>query len=156
MTRHHETDSLIRAFHESLIVHDSADEPAPLLALIDIGTRAIIGYTLCLRREYGRYDVIRTLEKALAPAQLPKITIPDLEPIKSGGFVSEVFPETVYACWRQIRFDNARAHLAADSLGPPVRARPADLPGLLDSVAAAPRACRETQLGSDHGALRHD
>ncbi|MGB6310593.1 MAG: hypothetical protein WBF89_22650 [Steroidobacteraceae bacterium] len=87
-----------------------------LLAMIDIGTRAIIGYTLCLRREYGRYDVIRTLEKALAPAQRPPITIPDLEPIKNGGFVSEVFPETAYACWRQIRFDNARAHLAADSL----------------------------------------
>jgi hypothetical protein len=34
----------------------------------------------------------------------------------NGGFVSEVFPETAYACWRQIRFDNARAHLAADSL----------------------------------------
>ena len=25
-------------------------------------------------------------------------------------------PETGYACWRSIRFDNARAHLAADSL----------------------------------------
>jgi MFS family permease len=87
-----------------------------LLALIDIGTRAIIGYTLCLRREYGRYDVIRTLEKALAPAQRPPITIPELQPIKNGGFVSEIFPETTYACWRQIRFDNARADLAADSL----------------------------------------
>jgi putative transposase len=32
------------------------------------------------------------------------------------GFVSAVLPETAYACWRQIRFDNARAHLAADSL----------------------------------------
>jgi putative transposase len=87
-----------------------------LLALIDIGTRAIIGYTLCLRREYGRYDVIRTLEKALAPAQPPAITIPELQPISSGGFVSEVLPETAYVCWRKIRFDNARAHPAADSL----------------------------------------
>ena len=65
-----------------------------LLALIDVGTRAIIGYTLCLHREYGRYDVIRALEKALAPAQSPPITIPGLEPIKNGGFVSEVLPET--------------------------------------------------------------
>ena len=87
-----------------------------LVALIDIGTRAIIGYSLCLRREYGRYDVIRTLERALAPAQRPTITIPELEPIKNGGFVSDVFPETAYTCWRQIRFDNARAHLAADNL----------------------------------------
>jgi hypothetical protein len=38
-----------------------------LLAVIDVGSRAILGYTLCLRREYSRYDVIRTFEKALTP-----------------------------------------------------------------------------------------
>ena len=87
-----------------------------LLAVIDVCTRAILGYTLCLRREYGRYDVIRTFETALTPAMPPKVTIPGLEPMPCGGFVSTALPETAYACWRQIRFDNARAHLAADSL----------------------------------------
>jgi putative transposase len=86
------------------------------LALIDVCTRAILGYTLCLRREYSRYDVIRTFEKALTPASMPTLTIPGLAPIECGGFVSAALPETAYACWRQIRFDNARAHLAADSL----------------------------------------
>jgi hypothetical protein len=87
-----------------------------LLPLIDIGSRAILGYTLCLRREYSRYDVIRTFEKALTPTSLPMITIGDLQPLPSGGFASTTIPETAYACWRTIRFDNARAHLAADSL----------------------------------------
>ena len=87
-----------------------------MLALIDVATRVILGYTLCLQREYSRYDVIRTFERALSPAQPPPITIPDLVPIKSGGFASVTLPETAYACWRAIRFDNARAHLAADSL----------------------------------------
>ncbi len=87
-----------------------------LLAVIDVGSRAILGYTLCLRREYSRYDVIRTFERALTPMSRPTITIGDLEPIRSGGFVSTALPETAYACWRTIRFDNARAHLAADSL----------------------------------------
>jgi putative transposase len=87
-----------------------------LLALIDVCTRAILGYTLCLRREYSRYDVIRTFEKALSPASMPALTIPGLAPIECGGFVSAALPETAYACWRQIRFDHARAHLAADSL----------------------------------------
>jgi putative transposase len=87
-----------------------------LLAVIDVGSRAILGYTLCLRREYGRYDAIRTFEKALTSMSLPTITIGDLEPMQSGGFVSTALPETAYACWRIIRFDNARAHLAADSL----------------------------------------
>jgi putative transposase len=87
-----------------------------LLALIDVGSRAILGYTLCLRREYSRYDVIRTFEKALTPAAAPTQTIEDLELLKAGGFVSTALPETAYACWRTLRFDNARAHLAADSL----------------------------------------
>jgi putative transposase len=87
-----------------------------LLALIDVFTRAILGYTLCLRREYSRYDVIRTFEKALSPASMPALTIPGLAPIECGGFVSAALPETTCACWRQIRFDHARAHLAADSL----------------------------------------
>ena len=87
-----------------------------LLAIIDVATRAILGYSLCLRREYNRYDVIRTFERALIPAQPVKTTIPDLEPMSEGGFVSLSLPETAYACWQQIRFDNARAHLAADSL----------------------------------------
>lgn len=87
-----------------------------LLALIDIGSRAILGYTLCLRREYSRYEVIRTFEKALTPTSLPTITIGDLQPLPSGGFASTTIPETAYACWQTIRFDNARAHLAADSL----------------------------------------
>ncbi|HEY3654732.1 MAG TPA: Tn3 family transposase [Steroidobacteraceae bacterium] len=32
VTRHHQTDSLIRAFHESLILHESADEPVRKVA----------------------------------------------------------------------------------------------------------------------------
>lgn len=87
-----------------------------LLAIIDVATRAILGYRLCLRREYSRYDVIGTFECAIAPARRPTLSIPNLEPNPSGGFVSVALPETAYACWRLIRFDNARAHLAADSL----------------------------------------
>lgn len=87
-----------------------------LLAVIDVGTRAILGYTLCLRREYGRYEVIRTFEQALSLTPPPKITMEELEPLQSGDFVSTAVPETAYACWRHIRSDNARAHLAADSL----------------------------------------
>src|SRR5216684_8969218 len=35
VARHHQTDSLIRTFHESLIVHDSADEPARKVARLE-------------------------------------------------------------------------------------------------------------------------
>ena len=35
VTRHHQTDSLIRAFHESLIVHESAEEPVRKVARLE-------------------------------------------------------------------------------------------------------------------------
>jgi hypothetical protein len=53
-----------------------------LLALIDVCTRAILGYTLCLRREYSRYDVIRTFEKALSPASMRPILIMPIPKIR--------------------------------------------------------------------------
>jgi len=55
-------------------------------------------------------------EGSLTPAAAPNQTIAGLEPLKDGGFVSTVLPETACACWRTVRFDIARAHLAADSL----------------------------------------
>ena len=87
-----------------------------LLALIDVATRCILGYCLCLNREYSRFEVIRTFERSLAPARPPELTLPGLAYVAGGGFVSTILPETAYTCWRCIRFDNARAHLAADSL----------------------------------------
>ena len=87
-----------------------------LLAIIDIVTRCILGYTLCLHRECSRYEVIATLRHALTPAEVPRITLAGLSLSAAGGFVSQAVPETRYACWRQIRLDNARAHLATTSL----------------------------------------
>jgi len=87
-----------------------------LLAIIDVATRCILGYTLCLHRECSRYEVIATLKHALTPAQIPKITLPGLSLSGSGGLVSQALPIARHACWRQIRLDNARAHLATTSL----------------------------------------
>jgi putative transposase len=87
-----------------------------LLAIIDVATRCILGYTLCLQRECSRYDVIATLRHALTPAEIPNITLPGLSLSPAGGLVSQAVPATQHACWRQIRLDNARAHLATTSL----------------------------------------
>lgn len=87
-----------------------------VLAIIDVATRCILGYTLCLRRECSRYEVIATLRHALTPAEVPKITLPGLSLSGSGGLVSLAVPATRFACWRHIRLDNARAHLATTSL----------------------------------------
>ena len=87
-----------------------------LLAIIDVATRCILGYTLSLQPECSRYDVIATLQHALTPAGLPRITLPGLSLCAAGGLVSQSAPSTKHACWRHIRLDNARAHLATTSL----------------------------------------
>lgn len=87
-----------------------------VLAIIDVATRCILGYTLGLQRECSRYDVIATLRHALTPAETPRITLAGLSLSPAGGLVTQAVPSTQHACWRHIRLDNARAHLATTSL----------------------------------------
>ncbi|WP_011295992.1 Mu transposase C-terminal domain-containing protein [Cupriavidus necator] len=87
-----------------------------LLAIIDVATRCLLGYTISLSRECNRFDAIETFKRAVTPAKVPELTLPGLRLLPTGGFVSQALEQTSYACWRQIRLDNARAHLAATSL----------------------------------------
>ncbi|MGA8054724.1 MAG: integrase, partial [Burkholderiales bacterium] len=47
-----------------------------LLVLLDVCTRALLAYHLVLEREYSRYDVIKTIERALAPHRARSFTLP--------------------------------------------------------------------------------
>ena len=87
-----------------------------LLVVIDVATRCVLGWTLGFGRECDRFDAIETIKRALVPAAVPVLSLPGLSLMPSGGFVSQVLPQTQFACWRQIRLDNARAHLATTSL----------------------------------------
>lgn len=96
--------------------HSVEIERVWLLAVIDVATRCVIGWSLGLGRECNRFNAIETVKRAVVPASPPELTLPGLRLIPSGGFVSVALPQTAFACWRQIRLDNARAHLAATSL----------------------------------------
>lgn len=87
-----------------------------LLAVIDVATRCILGWTLSLAAECDRTHVVATLQRALTPRQRPALSLPGLHLLPEGGFVSESIEAARFACWRQIRLDNARAHLATTSL----------------------------------------
>jgi transposase InsO family protein len=87
-----------------------------VLVVIDVFTRVVLGYHLALAAEYDRYDVIRAIQNAIQP-HIPIIfTIPGLGYCPNGGFPSQLFPELAYAVWDEIRLDNAKAHLAKDTL----------------------------------------
>ncbi|MEC4720373.1 integrase [Noviherbaspirillum sp. CPCC 100848] len=87
-----------------------------LLVIIDVCTRAVLGYNLVLSREYSRYDVIRTIEKALAPHMPRSFALPNVGYGASGGFPSSRLPELGYAIWERMRLDNAKANLADDTV----------------------------------------
>lgn len=85
-----------------------------LLVVIDVCTRAVLGYHLSLNREYTRYDVIRTIEAALEPHRTPSFTLPGLTCGPGGGFPSSRLPELGYATWQWFKLDNARSNLSDD------------------------------------------
>ena len=85
-----------------------------LLVVIDVWSRAVLGWHVSLGREYSRHDVIRTLEAALEPHRSRTFTIPGVGYGPLGGFPSDKLPEVGYATWRWIKLDNAKANLAAD------------------------------------------
>jgi putative transposase len=87
-----------------------------ILVLVDIFTRAILGYHLVLAPEYDQHDVIRAVQKSLEPHLPMEFTLPGLGYGHSGGFPSRRLPELAYAVWDEFRFDNAKAHLAEYTL----------------------------------------
>lgn len=87
-----------------------------ILVLLDIVTRAVIGYSLALGKEYNKDDIAAALQHALIPYRPRPFKLPGLSIRKEGGFPSNVVPATEYACWDWFRFDGARSHIAADTL----------------------------------------
>ncbi|MDN8617153.1 integrase [Variovorax ginsengisoli] len=106
-----------------------------LLVILDVFSRAVLGYHVSLNREYSRYDVIRTIEAALAPHRTRSFTLPGIGYGVHGGFPSDKLPELGYATWRWFKLDNAKANLAddvrhalAEFIGCFIDAGPAHLP----------------------------
>ncbi|MBW8832159.1 MAG: integrase, partial [Burkholderiales bacterium] len=85
-----------------------------LLVVIDVWSRAVLGYHVSLNREYSRYDVIRTIENALAPHRPREFTLPGVGYGAAGGFPSGKLMEVGYATWQWFKLDNAKANLAGD------------------------------------------
>ncbi|HEY8706630.1 MAG TPA: integrase, partial [Burkholderiaceae bacterium] len=85
-----------------------------LLVIIDVWSRAVLGYHVSLNREYSRYDVIRTIEAALEPHRARVFTLPGVGYGALGSFPSAKLPELGYATWQWFKLDNAKANLADD------------------------------------------
>ena len=70
-----------------------------LLVVIDVYSRAILGWNLVLSAEYDRNDVVRTIQQCLVlQRKRTQLSIPGLRYASAGGFVSEAIPRLEGAC----------------------------------------------------------
>lgn len=87
-----------------------------ILVVIEVVSRAILGYAVAFGSEYNKDDVATALQASLTPHVPRKISIPGLKVRDSGGYPSNVISATQYACWEWFRFDNAKSHLSIATL----------------------------------------
>ncbi|MBT2292136.1 hypothetical protein J7E73_23975 [Paenibacillus albidus] len=83
-----------------------------ILTIIDVSTRNILGYSICLSREYGGSDVMQCARNAVMPHKRVELTIPGLSYHEDGGFPAEKLPELEWAVSDVICLDNAKSHYA--------------------------------------------
>lgn len=88
-----------------------------LLVVLDVCTRAVLGWHLALATEYNRHDVIKAVQSALQPRRKrSSFSIAGLRYETRAGFISDAVRQAEYATWDWLRYDNARCHLAGDTL----------------------------------------
>lgn len=83
-----------------------------ILVIIDVATRAVLGYHLSLNKEYSASDVLHCIRNAIVPTPRKRLEIPGLHYDISGGYVGEVIPEVQWALWDEFLYDNGKANLA--------------------------------------------
>lgn len=86
-----------------------------VIAVVDVATRCILGYSMTPERNYDSADVLAALRNAIEPKQRPDFKrIPQLDDSypENGGFPDTAFPELHYPLFDSIMLDNAKSHLS--------------------------------------------
>ncbi|MEK3934442.1 hypothetical protein MKY41_03910 [Sporosarcina sp. FSL W7-1349] len=83
-----------------------------ILSIVDVATRAILGYHLCLNKEYSSHDVLMCIRNAIFPWEKKSLTIEGLNYSESANFPSNLIPEACFGLWDEFCYDNAKANLA--------------------------------------------
>lgn len=83
-----------------------------LLAIIDVGSRAVLGYHVSFNKEYTSSDVLHCIRNSVIPWTPKKFTIPGLRYSENAGFPSGMIPETNWAVWDEFLYDNAKANVS--------------------------------------------
>jgi transposase InsO family protein len=81
-----------------------------LLVLIDVASRAILGYSLVLDRQCSIPDILEAFHTAVVPQPRRTLTIPGLEYKPGAGFPNQLIPITAWQLFDLVCLDNAMAH----------------------------------------------
>lgn len=87
-----------------------------ILTMLEVPTRTIIGHFTSLGREYNQDDFLRCAKNAVTPWRPMNLTIEGLKYPSGGCFPSDTYPDLQWAVWDELKFDNAKSHLAAKTL----------------------------------------
>jgi putative transposase len=83
-----------------------------LLVVQDVGSGAILAYSLCFRAEFSADDVLLCLKRAVMPWRRTEVSVTGLTYPERGGLPNEVLPQLCWVCWDEVWFDRALANLA--------------------------------------------
>jgi putative transposase len=83
-----------------------------VIAIIDVATRAILGYSITPHENYNQFDVLRAIRNSVVPHEKIHFTHEGFQYPDNGGFPSTCISETQWAIFDTIMLDNAKYHLA--------------------------------------------
>lgn len=83
-----------------------------LIALIEVKSTAVIGYSISLGRNYNASDVTKAIQNSLVPWKPRNLTISTISYKPDECLPNALIPELAYLCFDEIWLDNAKSHLS--------------------------------------------
>jgi hypothetical protein len=80
-----------------------------VIVLLEVTSRAVIGYYLSMRREVSKDDVLRAIKCALSPWKKKQVSFCDAPYLDNAGLLSGIGNEFVGLCWDETSVDGALA-----------------------------------------------
>ncbi len=84
-----------------------------VVVVIDVASRAVLGYHLSLRRECSAEDVLRAVRCALTPWKPRDLQFSSQAYVPGAGLPSYLLPQLSGACWNEFSVDGALANVCA-------------------------------------------
>ncbi|KGC09589.1 hypothetical protein [Burkholderia gladioli] len=84
-----------------------------VVVLVEVVSRAVLGYHLSLRRECSAEDVLRAVRCALTQWTPRDLQFSDAAYVPGAGLPSHVLPQLAGACWNEFSVDGALANICA-------------------------------------------